>query len=252
MSAASSPSGPEKTTRPAASSVTSLHSAARSSIRWLESTTAVPCAASRGQHAMHVTGADRVEAVRRFVEHQQPRPGQQRGGEPEPLAHPEREAADAVVRDVGEPDLLQRVVDAVGAVASQARQRVEVLPGGERRVQARAVDEPRDPVGQRQRPAHRTAEDLQVAAVGLGQPEQQARAASSFRRRSVRPGRAPGPRAMSRSTPSSATTSPKDLLTPARGLQAFRHFVLDSATARRRSGGPSRAHAAVSRCPGSG
>ena len=71
------------------------------------------------EHTVHVTGADRIEAVRRFVEHQQPRPGQQRGGEPETLAHPEREAADAVVGDVGEPDLLQRVTDAVGAVAAQ-------------------------------------------------------------------------------------------------------------------------------------
>ena len=71
-----------------------------------------------GQHPMHVTGAGRIEAVRRFVEHQQPRPGQQRGGEPETLSHPERETANAVVRDIGEPDLLQHVADAVGAVAA--------------------------------------------------------------------------------------------------------------------------------------
>ncbi len=38
--------GPEKTTRPVARSVTSLHSVATSSIRWLERTTEVPCAAS--------------------------------------------------------------------------------------------------------------------------------------------------------------------------------------------------------------
>ena len=134
----------------------------------------MPCAASLGQDPVHVPGAGRVQAVRRFVEHQQPRPGQQRGGKPETLPHPEREAAHAVVRDVGEPDLLQRVVDAVGAVAPQAGQRGEVLPRGERRIQARPVDEPGDPVGKRERPAHRAAEDLQVAAVGLGQPEEQA------------------------------------------------------------------------------
>ena len=127
-----------------------------------------------GQHTVHVTGAGRIEAVRRFVEHQQPRPGQQRGGKPETLSHPEREAANAVVRDIGEPDLLQRVADAVGAVAPQAGQRGEVLPSGERGIQTRPVDEPRDPVRKRERPAHRAAEDLQVAAVGLGQPEEQA------------------------------------------------------------------------------
>ena len=83
------------------------------------------------QHTVHVTAAGWIEAVRRLVEHQQPRPGQQRGGEPEALSHPEREAAHAVVCDIGEPDLLQRVADAVGAIAPQARQCGEVLPGGE-------------------------------------------------------------------------------------------------------------------------
>ena len=48
--------------------------------------------------------------------------GEQRGGQPEPLAHPQREAPDPVVGDVGEPDLLQRVVDAgraTGVVPAQ-------------------------------------------------------------------------------------------------------------------------------------
>jgi hypothetical protein len=121
-----------------------------------------------------VTGAGRIKAVRRFVEHQQPRPSQQRGRKPETLSHPEREAANAVVRDIGEPDLLQRVADAVGAVAPQARQRGEVLPSSERGIQTRPIHEPRDPVRKSERPAHRTAENLQVAAVGLGQPEEQA------------------------------------------------------------------------------
>ena len=125
------------------------------------------------QHAVHVTGADRVQAIRGFVEHQQPRPRQQRGRQPEPLPHAEREAAHAVVGDIGQADLIERIADPVGAVAPQAGQRVEVLARGERGIQARAVDEPRDPVRQRERPAHRAAEDLQLAAVGSGQPEQQ-------------------------------------------------------------------------------
>jgi len=63
-----------------------------------------------------VSGPGRVEAVGRLVQDQQSRRGQERRGEPQPLPHPEREAADAVVGDVGEPDLLERLADAVGAV----------------------------------------------------------------------------------------------------------------------------------------
>ena len=92
--------------------VTSEHSASRSSIRWLERTTAVPSAASRVRTRCTCVLAGRVQAVGRLVEHEQPRPGQQRGGQPEPLAHAEGEAADPVVGDVGEPDLLEHVVDA--------------------------------------------------------------------------------------------------------------------------------------------
>ncbi|BBJ41332.1 hypothetical protein SSPO_040500 [Streptomyces antimycoticus] len=60
---------------------------------------------------MHVPLARRVEAVGRFVEHEQPGLGQQGGGEPESLAHAEGEAAGTVVGDVGETDLGEDVVD---------------------------------------------------------------------------------------------------------------------------------------------
>jgi hypothetical protein len=112
---------------------------------------------------VHVPLAGRIEAVRRLVEHQQPRPGQQRGGKAETLSHPEREAADAVVGHVCEPDLPQHITDPVGAVPAQTGQRCEVLPSGERRIQPRPIHEPRDVV-----------DDLQLTAVGAGQPEQQA------------------------------------------------------------------------------
>ena len=89
-------------------------------MRWLESTTAVPWSAARpGEHPVDTWFlAGRVEAVRRLVEHQQARPGQQRGGQPETLSHPEREAPDAVVRDVGEPDLTEYLVDTASIRAS--------------------------------------------------------------------------------------------------------------------------------------
>jgi hypothetical protein len=127
-----------------------------------------------GQYTVHVTGAGRIKAVRRFVEHQQPRPGQQRGGQTETLAHPEREAANAVVGNIGEPDLLQRIADAVEAVAPQASQRGQVLPSRKRGIQARPIHEPSDPVRNGERSAHRTAENLQLPAVGLRKPEEQA------------------------------------------------------------------------------
>ena len=72
---------------------------------------------------MHVPGAGSVKAVRRLVENHQPRARQQRGRKPETLSHPEREAANAVVGDIREPDPLERVANAVGAVAPQASQR---------------------------------------------------------------------------------------------------------------------------------
>jgi hypothetical protein len=72
------------------------------------------------------------------------------------------------------PTCSSGVADAVGAVAPQAGQRGEVLPSGERGIQTRPIHEPRDPVRKSERPANRAAEDRQVAAVGLGQPEEQA------------------------------------------------------------------------------
>ena len=93
-----------------------------------------------------MTGTDRIKAIRRLVEDQQPRLGQQRSGQAQTLAHPQRKAANAVVGDRGEPDLVQRIADAVDAVAPQASERGEVLPGRERRIQTRPVDESRNPV----------------------------------------------------------------------------------------------------------
>jgi hypothetical protein len=77
-----------------------------------------------------------VETIGGFVEHEQARLGKQSGGEAEPLAHSEREAAHLVVGDVGEPDLLKYVVDPCRrrTGAAQAGQRGEVPPGGQRGV----------------------------------------------------------------------------------------------------------------------
>lgn len=128
------------------------------------------------EDAVHVLLAGWVEAVGRFVEHEQPRLHEQRGAEAEPLAHTEREAARPVVRDVGESDLVEHVVDSRGAavVAAQSGKGREVLPSGERGVETRPVHEARHTVGSGERPPHRRAQYLQFAAVGNGQAQQEA------------------------------------------------------------------------------
>lgn len=124
---------------------------------------------------MYVSFAGRVEAVGGFVEHEQPGLGEQGGRESEPLAHAEGEAAGLVVGDIGEPDLVEHVVDSrcPRVVASQSGQRGEVLPGGERGVEAGSVHEAGDAVGSGERAPERCAQDLEVAAVGDGQAQQE-------------------------------------------------------------------------------
>ncbi len=128
------------------------------------------------ENTVHVSLSGRIKAVGGFVEHEQPGSGEQGGGEPEPLPHAEGETAGLVVGDIGEPDLVEHVVDPRGprVLAPEAGQRGEVLPGGERRIQTGRVHEPRDTVRHGERPLHRRAQDLQPPAVGDGQPQQQA------------------------------------------------------------------------------
>jgi hypothetical protein len=120
---------------------------------------------------MHVPLARRVEPVDRLVEHEQTRLGKQRGGKPEPLTHPEGEAAYLVVGHVGEPDLLKDVVDIRRRRTGPAEggQCGKVPPGGQRGVEAGAVDKACDTVGCRGRPPDRPAHDLESAAVREGQ-----------------------------------------------------------------------------------
>ena len=71
---------------------------ARSSGGWRRARRAPPRRASAGRSA-DPADALGVEAVDRLVEEQHRRVAEQRGGEPEPLAHAEREAADPPLRD---------------------------------------------------------------------------------------------------------------------------------------------------------
>ena len=70
-----------------------------------------------------------VEAVGRLVEDDRLRVPEQRGGDPEPLAHAEREAAGALARHAGEPDQVDHLVDARAADAVGLRHRQQVVVG---------------------------------------------------------------------------------------------------------------------------
>jgi len=81
-----------------------------------------------------------------------------------------------VVGEIGEPDLVEYVVDPDGprVAAAESGQRGEVLPSGERGVEAGPVDEAVDTVGSRERPPDRRTQDLEAAAIGDGQAQQEA------------------------------------------------------------------------------
>ena len=179
---------------------------------------------------MDVPLAGRVEAVGRLVEHQQPRPGRAgrrpaRAAAACPSEKPRTRSSATSV----EPDLVEQrrrrrrgVRDRTPRRAASA---VEVLPGGQRRIEAGAVDEARDAVGRPRATAHRRTEDLQRARRRPSPGRAGGRAAWSCRRRWGRPGRGSAPAATSRSTPSRAMTSPKDLVIPrarAAGVRCMR------------------------------
>src|SRR5262249_16855502 len=129
-----------------------------------------PVRGELGEYTVYVSFGGRVEAVGRLVEHEQPGLGEQGGGEPEPLAHAEGEAAGPLGGDIGEPALREYVVDPrrPRVVPAQRGQRGEVLPGGEGGVETGPVHEAGDTVGSGERPAHRRAQDFEAAAVRDG------------------------------------------------------------------------------------
>ena len=96
------------------------------------------------EQVAHLAHADRVEAVGRFVEHEQRRIAEQGGGDAEPLLHAERVLAEAVAGPIGEPDEVEHLGDAPHVVPAETGEDTEVLDGGERGPQRRAFDERAD------------------------------------------------------------------------------------------------------------
>ena len=149
----------------------------------------------------------------RVVEHQQPGLRQQRCGQPEPLPHPEREAAHAVSATSVSPtrSAHHRSLRAVRRAAGE-RRAGSAAPSA--RDTARPVHEPATPAGERERPAHRDTPNSSRSPPSAWASPSSSASSVVFPAPlgPTRPCTCPG--ATSRSTPSSATTSPKDLTIP--------------------------------------
>ena len=113
---------------------------------------------------------------------------------------PPESVGDLVVAAVGEPGLLEHRLD----------RRLDVVDALEPGEQAQVLGDGQPPVerGLLRDPADLAAGGLDLAGVGLGDPGEDRRAASSCRRRSGRRPRAARPRLTSKLTSRSAVRSP--------------------------------------------
>ena len=91
----------------------------------------------------HVTDPAGVEPVGRLVQDQQPGLAQERDGEPEPLAHPLRVAADPVTGPLAQLDELEQLLDPAATVAAvEGREQLEILAPAQIGIEVRRLDEP--------------------------------------------------------------------------------------------------------------
>jgi len=105
-----------------------------------------------------------------LVEQEEPGAPEQGRGDPEPLAHAVRVAADPVLRAVAQLDGVEDLVDpARRAVAVQRRAELQVATARQVRVEARRLDEARDPVERRDAGLRVAAEQPDAAG---GRPDE--------------------------------------------------------------------------------
>ena len=105
-----------------------------------------PLGGQRAQEVAQPADALRVQAVGRLVEHEHRRVAEQRGGEPEPLAHAEGELADLPARAAAARSTVREHL--VGAALREAGRRGEhpqVVAGGAARVEAGGLEQRRRP-----------------------------------------------------------------------------------------------------------
>ena len=110
---------------------------ATSASRWLDTEHGAALGGEAPQEVAQPAHAGGVEAVGRLVEHEHRGVAEQGGGEREPLAHAEGEAADASAGGLGQPDQVEHLVDAA-AVGCRRRAACDpqVVPRGAGRVGA--------------------------------------------------------------------------------------------------------------------
>ncbi len=119
----------------------------------------------------HVAHACRVEAGRGLVEQQQLRVAQKRSGDAEPLPHPVRVAADAVLAAIAQLDDVEHLLDARARDATvEIAEQVQVAAAGQIRVEARALDETGHAVQSTRSVDQRVA--AEETRLALGRPDQ--------------------------------------------------------------------------------
>ena len=126
---------------------TRLQSSSTSARMWLESRIVIPSRGEPLHELAHVAHPGRVEPGRRLVEQQELRVAQQRRRDAEPLAHPVRVAADAVLAAIAQLDHVEHLVDAGRLDATvEVGEQPQVASPGEVRIEARPFDEAGDTV----------------------------------------------------------------------------------------------------------
>jgi hypothetical protein len=116
----------------------------------------------------------RVEAVDRLVEDQGARVAQERGRDPEPLAHAEREGAGALACDLVQADEVDQLVDAALRDPVRLREREQVVVGGAAGVHRARLEQRPDLVQRRGMVAVVAAVDGDVPVRGRVEAEDQA------------------------------------------------------------------------------
>ena len=139
--------GPSATSRPRSMTTTWSTVWATSASRWLDTRTVRPSAAMCPQQVAQPAHTRRVEPVRRLVQDEHLRFSQQRGGQPQPLSHPEGEPADPAAGGVGQADLLQHLVRPMVRQPGGAGHRPQMVPGAAAGMEARRLEQRSDDPG---------------------------------------------------------------------------------------------------------
>ncbi|CAI7979561.1 hypothetical protein FRAHR75_650004 [Frankia sp. Hr75.2] len=148
----------------------------------------------RAQEPAHPHDALRVHAVERLVEQERRWVAEQRGGDPEPLPHAEREAAGPAPGDRPQAGLIENLVDAPGGEALRVGEPEEMAAGGPAGLQRRGVEQGADVAQRVAQAAVGMAVDEGVTGVGPVEAEDDAHGGGLARAvRADEPGDLPRP-----------------------------------------------------------